>query len=280
MATHGGDLSTETPPNEDSFASPNVVPLRQRQQDGRPYTRPADIIAAIYALSQLSKEEFAKRIDPQNSDDIVPSECLLYFVRRPPFEADKDVLWVLFTAIRQRVLKAVPVPIKSGKGQRSIDLDIREAVSDKFNELLCRDQTEYQERLDFFEFRFNLAIARLRATARRDICRDVSHFVPLAHDNETNETSPEVEKALSCFTDSFGGPSTDSSYRSKIHFAISSLPPDERRVVELFMEGIPIESSETDMTMVKILDCCEKTVRNRRDRAFAKIAILLKEEQE
>lgn len=78
---------------------------------------------------------------------------------------------------------------------------------------------------------------------------------------------------------SFDGPKADFLYRSKIAAAINSLPPDERRVVELILEGIPIDSKEKDtMTMAKMLGCSEKTVRNRRDRAFAKLAELLKEE--
>ncbi len=258
-----------------------VEPLRKRK-DGELYARPAAIEDAIAGLMRLTKEEFLQRIEAEDSADRVPSECLLYFVRRPPFAADRDVLRVLFTAIRQRVLKAVPVPkrhIAGKKAENSIDLDIRDAVLGKFQELLCKDRQEYQERLDFFECRFNAGVARLRTTARRDICKDAAHLTPLVHDNESNEPHPEVEQALSCITDSFEGPETDFLYRSKIHAAISSLPLDQRRVVELFLKDIPIDPQGTDtMTMVKILGCCEKTVRNRLKRAFAKLAELLNEE--
>lgn len=50
-------------------------------------------------------------------------------------------------------------------------------------------------------------------------------------------------------------------------------------MVELFLRGIPIDSQEADtMTMVKMLGCSEKTVRNRKNRAFAKLEVLLKED--
>lgn len=271
---------------EISAEPPTVVPLRKRQQDGSLYCRPHEIERHIAMLSQVTKQDFVERVRITDSGDerFVPSECLLYFARRPVFGSDETVLFALFTAIRQRVLKAVPVlarriPGKPQRAECSIDLDIRDAVLGKFNELLCQDRKEYQERLDFFECRFNAAIARLRATARRDICNDAAHLGPLVHDSETNEPSPEVASALSCITDSFDGPKTDFLYRSKIHLAISSLPLDERRVVELFLEDIPIDSKETNtMTMVTILGCCEKTVRNRLKRAFTKLAEVLKEE--
>ena len=150
---------------------------------------------------------------------------------------------------------------------------------DKFQKLLCRDRGEYQERLDFFECRFNAAIAKLRATARRDALNSASHLVSLTYDDETAGPSPEVESALASLRDGPDRISTDFLYRSKMYTAIDSLPLDERRVVELFLKGFPIDSQETDVqTMVKILGCAEKTVRNRRDRAFNKLRALLKEE--
>lgn len=276
-------MNTKTQTQDESADEPTVKPLRKRK-DGDLYTRPVCIEEAISDLLRLTKEEFVKRIKGEDCIDSVASEVLLYFVRRPPYSADQAVLFELFTAIRQRVQKAVPVPMRripgtSKKVESSVDSNIREAVLDKFQEMLCKDRQEYLERLDFFECRFNAGMARLRSTARRDICKEAAHLAPLFHDEETNGLVPEVEKAISCIADSFDGPKMDSSYRSRIHAAISTLPLAERRVVELILKDTPIDSQETDtVTMVKILGCCEKTVRNRRDRAFAKLAELLKEE--
>ena len=71
---------------------------------------------------------------------------------------------------------------------------------------------------------------------------------------------------------------SDFLFRSKLLVAISLLPPDQRRVVELLLQEYPIDSKEAGAdTIVKILGCTEKTVRNRRDRAFAKLREALKE---
>ncbi|MEZ6140774.1 MAG: hypothetical protein R3B84_09405 [Zavarzinella sp.] len=276
-------MNSESEDNKLLTTSINLVPLK-KQRDGQIYTRPPEIEVVISDMSRLTKNEFVKRVKANDTVNSIPSECLLYFLRRPLFNGDDEVQGEIFTAIRQRVLKAVPVPGRhiSGKSQvaeKSVDLDIRDAVLDKFQELLCKDRNEYQERLDFFECRFNAAVARLRATARRDVSTKAAHYEPLISENETNEPGKEVKAALFSVMESFDSPSNDFLYRSKIHAAISSLPLDERRVVELFLEGFPIDSKDQDtMTMVKILYCCEKTVRNRLKRAFAMLAELLKEE--
>lgn len=276
-------MNTKAQMQENSAASPPVKPLRKQTNDGL-YARLTVVESTIKDMLQLTKTDFILRVRSDDAAERVPSECLLYFVRRPPFAADQDVLRLLFTEIRQRVLKAVPVPVRyiAGtykKGESTIDLAIQEAVLDKFQQLLCQDRREYAERLDFFECRFNAAVARLRATARRDICNNSARYEPLAHHNEATEADSEVENPLAYFLDSIDSPEKDSAYRSKIHAAINSLPLNERRVIELFLEGIPIDSAEENaMTMVKTLKCCEKTVRNRRNRAFAKLAEFLKEE--
>jgi hypothetical protein len=261
-----------------------IVPLRKRAKNGSLYCRPAEIEAAIAELAGLSKQDFVERIRANDLGHGVATECLLYFLRRPPFGGDEDFLFTLFAAIRQRVLKAVPVPTVRNDGDsknvavRLVDLDIQEAVLDRFQKMICVDRQEYVDRLDFFECRFNAGMARLRSTVRRDIWKKANKSAPLVQDI-TNEPSPEVEEALSRVSDSCDGPRADFLYRSKIHAAINSLPLDERRVVELFLMDIPIDSQEAEtMTMVKMLGCAEKTVRNRRGRAFARLKELLRED--
>ena len=54
--------------------------------------------------------------------------------------------------------------------------------------------------------------------------------------------------------------------------AIDALPADEREGIDLMLVDIPIETNKDgEPSMTVFLGCVEKTVRNRRDRAFAKI---------
>lgn len=266
--------------------APSVAPLRMKRPDGKLYDRPKEIEAALTVLLQSPANEIVRRARIEGADDpdYVPSECVLYLVRRPSTGIDEAALQELFTILRRRVLRAVPVPGRRLDGstrvaEKATDLETREAVLDKFQELLCGDRGEYDERLDFYECRFNQALALLRSTARRDVRREVSRLRPLVADADSNELSAEVEAALASIRGPSDGRSGDFLFRSKLHVAISSLPSDERQVIELLLQGMPIDSKEGDvLTIAKVLRCTEKTVRNRRDRAFARLRNALRED--
>jgi RNA polymerase sigma factor (sigma-70 family) len=269
-------------------ALPSVAPLRMRQPDGSLYFRPKEVEAALGVLSRLPVKEVVERsrIEDPKDPDFVPSECVLHYVRRLSPGNDEDALRDLFVILRQRVLQAVPVSARrvvgSKKlGEKAVDLEIQEAVLHKFQELLCGDRGAYDERLDCYECRFNFALARLRATARRDVRKDESRYTPLVDEGDTNELTKEVERVLAAIKNPNDGQNVDFLYRSKLHVAISSLPPDERRVIELILKELPIDSKDRKvLTIAKVLGCSEKTVRNRRDRAFEKLRDALKEEDE
>ena len=151
--------------NRDTQTAANstpVAPLRKRQVDGRLYSRPSEIETHLSVLSHLSTPELVERVRIEGPADTryVPTECVLYFVRRSTFGNDEGAIRDLFTILRQRVLQAVPVlerhlPGSSKKAESAVDLEIREAVLHKFQEMLCRDRKEYEEQLDYYECRFN-----------------------------------------------------------------------------------------------------------------------------
>jgi len=259
-----------------------------RDPDGHLYHRSNEVEEAITVLSKLPATELVERCSIDNPKDpkYVPTECVLYFVRRPSFGSDQYAHRGLFVILRQRVLRAVPVATRrvAGSqqlGESSLDLEIRDAVLQKFQQMLCRDRGDYDERLDFYECRFNAALALLRKTTRRDVLRKRPGQVSATYEGDTNEPTAEVEKALGAVRNPENGEGLDVLYRSKLLAAISSLPPDEQRVIELILEDLPIDSQDEGvLTIVKVLGCVEKTVRNRRDRAFARLRDALKEEED
>src|SRR4051794_27436561 len=100
------------PHNTDSAADLTLVaPLRRRRPDDSLYCRPNEVEALLAALSRLPKQELVERARIDDPDDprYVPSECLLYFVRRPNFGTDAEAFRTLFVTLRQRVLRAVPI---------------------------------------------------------------------------------------------------------------------------------------------------------------------------
>jgi DNA-directed RNA polymerase specialized sigma24 family protein len=73
----------------------------------------------------------------------------------------------------------------------------------------------------------------------------------------------------------------DFLYRSKLHAAINALPPDLRRVVELTFQEVPDGPKGGDaITICNLVGCNEKTVYNRRKKAFEALRDALKEEEE
>ena len=157
--------------------------------------------------------------------------------------------------------------------------DLRDEVLFRFNEFLCIDRSGYDERLDFFEIRFDCAVANLRRAARRKVLKDSNRLVTLTFDEETNEPSKEVEDALARLSGQNSGEDDTTDYRLRLLPAIDALPDDQRRVITLLLQGLPIDSQQKGVvTIARALGCSEKTVRNRRDRAFIALRAALEEE--
>ena len=251
-------------------------------------TRDEEVLAAIESLSKLPVKDIVElaRIPDQQSGDFVRTECLLYFIRHLIFADDKAAFSDLFVILRERILRAVPVYTRreaaSGKlMQRGSDLEVREHVLQMFQEMLCEDQKEYRVRLDFYECKFNSALARLQVDARRRVPKVEKRKQQLTADPDFGEISAEIETALQRMKEPFDPENVENCYQLRLSAAISTLPDDERRVIELILSGLPIEPQDAAApSIVKVLGCVEKTVRNRRDRAYKKLHDALKEEED
>lgn len=263
-----------------------ITPLKKLTEDGISYVRPPEIERALEALSKLPIEEVARRasITDDKDPDYVPSECILYFVRQSRLQGDTAPYCDLFVALRERALRAVPVfdhRVKglTNPGNSMRQTDVQDFVLQKFQELLCLDRAKYEERLDYYETRFNAALAALRMTAQRSVTRRESYLEPMQYEGDTLALSGEMEKAIAHLKSTNSTSPEDSDYRFRLLAAIKTLPPPERQVVELILQGIPIDSKDKNvMTITKTLGCAEKTVRNRRDRAFATIREKMQED--
>lgn len=199
-------------------------------------------------------------------------------------QEDENACRILFEALRGRVLRALPVPAiripgRSSTAERGSDLDIRDEVQGRFLELLCADRIQYEAKLDFFEIRFNLAIAKLRSTAREKVNEHRCRYESVALD--ADDGIEEIETLLAKARDDGNADKGDFLFRSKLFSAISTLPADERQAIELILQGRQIESQDSKcLTIDKILGCTPKTVRNRRKRAIAMLRAALKEDDD
>ena len=249
-----------------------------RYADERPYYRRPEVQEELENLYQLPIAEVAERAGITDSGDphYVSSEAVLHFVRRSKSNGDTVPYGKLFMVLRQRIMKALPVFSKRLADAKAADdpyeREVRDRAVDKFTEMLCRDRDNCLKRLDYFEAMFNRAVCALRRTAKRDTSKRV--------EREKHEALI-IDEAVSGSEDDFEGvlqnlnePSNNenSVYRFELLSAINNLPDDERRVIELLIQGYLLKE------VAEIVGCTEKTARTRRNRARVMLAAALERE--
>jgi hypothetical protein len=263
-----------------------VTPLRKRTLEGAVYIRSASIQALLEQLEQLSREQLIERcrIRGRSDPDYVPSECLLYLVRACRAENSSAYFEELYKILAARVLGALPKAESTGGTVVRVSLSksrIRDKAFDRFRELLATDRQVYSEKLDYFEIRFDGAIANLRRDAEGQVWREENRAAPIELDPETIELSAEVEKAAGSYNPFENGEFGDADYQSRLDAAIESLPPEQSRIIEMLKLGTPIDSKNPEaMTIAKALKRSEKTIRTHRDLAFAALRVALSTEND
>lgn len=261
-----------------------ITPLRKRNLQGTLYKRDAKIEALLAQLELLSRAELVARCHLTDSNDsgYVPSECLMYFVRATRQDNSDQYFEQLYKILLSRVLRALPNPETSDGDVVRVSQTksrIRDAAFDRFTEALVADHQAYSEKLDYFEVRFDGAIANLRRDAQDTAWRDENRTTTLEYDPETNEPSPEVEEAAGS-VNPFEN-LEESDYRSRLDAAIDTLPREQIRIIQMLREGFPIDSKDPDaVTIAKTLKKSEKTIRLHRDRAFKALRAVLLGESE
>lgn len=255
-----------------------IAPLRKTWPDGRPYTRFPDYELLLVQLDAIPVADLIDRCKlPKSDPGYVPTECLLHFVRRSWASDDRAVWEPLLKILTERIRRTLPKGISpDGKSQSLATSQASEEVYDKFIVMLLGEKNAYNERLDFFEIRFNRGLAMLNASARIKAKKQEDRSETLFSEEDEGELASEVEVAAGSY-DPFDPELVDQSiYRSRLVAAMNRLTLLERRVVEMCRQDVPIDSKDPEsMTMVKILGRSDKGIRNIRDRAFAKLRALL-----
>lgn len=250
-----------------------ITPLHKRRLTGEPYTRDPKVETMLAELTLLPRDELierasiARRADPR----FIPSECLLYFVRASRHDNNEAWFERLYRLLTERVLRSLPkAESPDGKTESLTRGIVRDKVFGRFVELLSSDRAAYAEKLDYFEIRFDGALASLRRDAQEQAWRDENRSQALEYDEESGELSPEVEAAAGAHDPFAASEFDDPTYRSRLDAAIEALPTEQNRIIHMLRQGLPIDSKETDVvTISKALGRSEKTVRTYRDKAFA-----------
>lgn len=256
-----------------------VTPLSKRRISGELYQRDPKTEALIAELALLPRDELIARAGITNRAEAryVPSECLVYFIRAS--RHDNNEVWFerLYRILIERVLRSLRKADNRDGKMESLSLGaIRDKVYSRFVDMLAADRITSVGKLDFFEARFDGAVANLRRDAQRQVWRDEKRFQPLEYDEETNELSPQVERAAGAFDPPDAPDLDDPAYRSAFDAAIMTLPPEQARIIHMMRLGFPIDSKEPNvMTIAKALGRSEKTIRTYRDKAFAALRAVM-----
>ena len=255
-------------------------PLKQKKKDGTQYERPPEIEAFIEKLEIVESSERLHQFETlsKKNPGYVPSEVLVYFLRRAGVEGAKSDFEKLFRILLKRVEQSLCSSISDSKFAGAHE--IREEIMGRFAERIAKDCKGSSSYLDFFEIRFDKAFAAFRISALRQFGPSNVETIPLGTDEDhDHEISAEVEAAAANFLS--GNPSIldDPAFRFELTAAIDNLPDDQKRVIGLLLQGFQIDSKDKNiMTISRILKCDERTVRNRRDRAFKTLKTILQGE--
>jgi hypothetical protein len=260
------------------------IALKRKERDGTPYRRLPEIEASIEKLEtidaavRLLQFEVVSRTHPEH----VRTEALIYFLRRAWAEGEnrhfEKVYCILFNRIDQSLRSSI---WDSRIGSAT---DIRDEIAHRLVIMIAEDCKTQSDRLDFFEIRFDKAMVAIRTSVLRKFTAASCEvtIIPLGTpERDGSDISPEVELALTNFLGGDPQKIDDPAFRLVLFTAIDRLPPDQKQVIGLFLQGVPIDAKEKDvMTIARILKCDERTVRNRRDRAFKVLKAVLEEETE
>jgi len=256
--------------------------LKKKDRNGILYKRPPEIEVK---LAHLEKVEPQNRIllfgeSSKKHPDFVPSEVLIYFLRCSWGEGKNEEFKQIFNILLSRVESSLKSVINDGSMERASE--IREEIMGEFAVRIAKDCQKQAGYLDFYEIRFNMALAAFRRSVLRKIGPMADKSVPLtSEEGKNSEISPEVESAAKDFFDQNQSKLDDPAFRFSLMSAINKLPEDQKQVIGLLLQDFPIDSKNPDtMTIARILECDERTVRNRRDRALKTLREVLQEEWE
>lgn len=208
----------------------------------------------------------------------LPSEVLVHRIRATRHSETDEQFNALYAVLCERLHRSCPniFTQRKGKGGKVGKLlDVREEVLDRFVTLLLEDRNGYEEKMDFFEIKFDRTVMLMRKNAFRKVERREKPLNPLEYD-ESGEIPKDVEVHFSLMNPRPMTPDEEFTYRYQIRRAINLLPEMERRIIDMLEAKVPVESKNPDeMSIARALGCVPKTVRNRRDRAIRRIREML-----
>jgi hypothetical protein len=254
-------------------------PLEKTRRDGTRYTRFPEVEAAIDAAigQDLQTLLHRARIRDSKIENYIASECLVYLIRdacRSGNEEMRDELLPLLLERCEAILKSKILETLPTAEQ------LREEILGDFAELLAKDGTpKDRHELDYYEVRFNDAFRAFRVTRFRAEVDRLNRTRDLPDATRPRlAIDDEVLARLLDLSRSTADPE-QLVLRKQLRAAIDSLPPDERKALVLCrLMGLKEESEDpNELTAAKECGVTGRTIRNRLERALAKLSKMKEE---
>ncbi len=256
--------------NDDKPEPELIEPLRKRKVGSGPlYTRPEEIEQILRLLITLPIDEAIARARIRNrrSPGWLPGECVLHMTRRAGRLRDRRSYQRWYEVLAERVRVGLPRPRNKNR-PAARELEIGEAGFERFIAMLSIDLNVYDERLDIWEARFDLALKNLRRDALRKLLPvdDEPETVYIGDDPILAE---EVERAQGAFDPFDPGRFNEEDFRSRVWDAIDALPTEQNRILTMMAQGIPIGTGAVgEQTIASLLGLHPRTINNHKRRAF------------
>lgn len=255
-----------------------IEPLRKRKvRSGSPYTRPTEIEQVLTLLISLPIDEAIARARIRNRRSVgwLPGECLLHMTRRAARMHDMRAYERWYEQLAERVRAGLPRP--SNKDRPSArELEIADVGFDRFIAMLTADLNGYDNRLDIWEARFDLALINLRRDALKKTLRkpDAPEIVEIEGDCAIAAEAARERGAFNPVDDAL---LNESDFRSRWFDAIDALPTEQNRIITMIAEGIPIGTGAAgEQSISTLLGIHPRTVNNHKNRAFDAIRRAMK----
>lgn len=249
-----------------------IPPLRKRKVGGYRalYMREDKVERLLELLVTLPPEEALARaaIRGRKAPGWLPGECLVHMLRRTARDGEEGHYRRWYELVARRVLARYA----RQEGQAPIsalDERIRDHVSGRLVTLLASDRREYDERLDFWEVHFDTAVLNLRRDALR---KYLPESQVTQSTDEDNDPAAEAGEPGTPFDPFDSARNNEKDFRSRVWAAIDALPPEQKGIVVMRGNGIPIESSEEGVETISArLGKTPRMVRILQARAFESI---------
>jgi hypothetical protein len=217
--------------------------LTKHRQDGRRYMRPPNIDESIDSALKEDIPGLIRRIRLQSgAPGYLPSECLVHLLRAALRARDNARVDLVLPVLTKRC--AAVLEERLPDNDNPLAADLRQEVLDRLLDLFLDPEPEHEQRLDYYEVKFNSAFFSLRMDVLRSHKSDpriksLADVTAQAESSGSTRDGELLKRAVST-------PATQlATLRcADLAAAVNTLDPDVRQTVMLRHMGYEIESKD------------------------------------